>query len=243
MTLPADDSLLVRTDFRSDVAWRALCALVRQPVGEMQAFVRCIDDRDLERATIERLAAAFTPSGQSGQSFLFVADATTFEHPEQPLLVVDLLEAPHRTFRVVPRAAWCVQNNLPLGNMDFDELAAAADSAGILRELVKRWSRRELEAVPLSEAACTPRKRRRGPCSPPNGASKESTRSRCAIPTATGIRSSNRCGTGRSERGTALRVGAHRRARRARSPRGNRYLHAPRAGPLLAPPPGQGEPL
>jgi len=54
----------------------------------------------------------------SGQSFVFIADRFAITNREHPVLVVDLVEEPGRTFRVVPSEAWGVENNLSLANMD-----------------------------------------------------------------------------------------------------------------------------
>jgi hypothetical protein len=47
--------------------------------------------------------------------------------------VVDLYAEPGRTFRVVPRETWAVENNLSIANMDFAEFADRADPDGIFR--------------------------------------------------------------------------------------------------------------
>ncbi|HET7601047.1 MAG TPA: hypothetical protein VFK09_12185 [Gemmatimonadales bacterium] len=47
--------------------------------------------------------------------------------------MVDLYAEPGRTFRVVPRETWAVENNLSIANMDFAEFADRADPDGIFR--------------------------------------------------------------------------------------------------------------
>ena len=48
--------------------------------------------------------------------FIFIVDQTTFQHPEHPILVVDLHDELGRTFRVIPSEMWSVENNLSLAN-------------------------------------------------------------------------------------------------------------------------------
>ena len=64
---------------------------------------------------------------------IFVVDRETITRSDHPVLVVDLYEQPGRTFRVIPAAMWSVQNNLSLGNMDWEEFAEWTDPDGIFR--------------------------------------------------------------------------------------------------------------
>jgi hypothetical protein len=69
----------------------------------------------------------------AGLHFILVADRLALTSPEHPVLVVDVAREPGRTFRVVPSAAWSVENNLSLANMDFEEFADAVDEGGVFR--------------------------------------------------------------------------------------------------------------
>jgi hypothetical protein len=128
---PTKESLLLRTDFSDDAAWVALCAAISQPVGEFQAYVSVVSDPQYSDLVPEELPG-LVPRNQR-RSFAFVADCVTLSHPEHPVLVVDLRQQPGRTIRVIPSEAWGIENNLSLGNMDFDEFADAADQDGIFR--------------------------------------------------------------------------------------------------------------
>ena len=125
-----DDSVLLRTYFGDDAAWAKLCAAVQAPVGEFRAYVTLVSDRAYADATIEAIVAFAT---SSSRSFVFVADRVAQIDPDRPILVVDLLEEPGRTFRVIPSEAWGVENNLSLANMDFHEFANAVDDRGVFR--------------------------------------------------------------------------------------------------------------
>jgi hypothetical protein len=127
-----DNSLLLRTDFSDNAAWVSLCEAVQQPNEDgFKAFVDCVSDPAFDGLTIEQLVA-LTRRGPY-RSFAFLADRTTFTKPERPVLVVNLSREPGRTFRVIPREMWGVENNLSLANMDFHEFADDVDPDGVFR--------------------------------------------------------------------------------------------------------------
>ena len=132
--LPAGENApIVRTDFSSDTAWRELCAAVRtpQPGYGFLANVDLISNAALERwstAQVIELATA-----DSDRTFVLIADEETFRHRERPILVVDLFEDSRRSFRVVPGSVWSVENNLSIGNLDFEDFLSACDADGIFR--------------------------------------------------------------------------------------------------------------
>ena len=126
------NSLLIRTDFSDDAAWVALCEGVQAPSEEgFEARLECISDPAYEGLTIEQLVKL--ASEDSGHLFAFLADRTALLGPERAVLVVDLNDEPGRTFRVIPRAMWSVENNLSLSNLDYDDFAGNLDADGIFR--------------------------------------------------------------------------------------------------------------
>jgi hypothetical protein len=132
--LPAGENVpVVRTDFSSDAAWDALCAAVRtpEPTDGFLPNVDFISDPSFDGFTTDqviRLARA----GDS-RSFVLIADAQTFRHPERPILVVDLFDETYPTFRAVPATIWNVENNLSLGNADFEDYVRECGDDGIFR--------------------------------------------------------------------------------------------------------------
>jgi len=132
-TLPkTDHSLLLRTDFSDDDAWTALCAAVQVPSEEgFLASVDCISDPAYDGLTVEQLVALAPKGGD--HAFVFIADRLALTGPERPVLVVDLYDEPGRTFRVIPREMWGVENNLSIANMDYSEFADNTDPDGIFR--------------------------------------------------------------------------------------------------------------
>jgi hypothetical protein len=124
-------SLVLRTDFSDKCAWDSLCSAIRTPVGEFQAYVDCVSDPKYNGLSAEQLVG-LNPQG-TGHRFAFLVDRTALEHPDHPILVVDLSDEPGRTFRVVPSAMWSVENNLGIANMDFAEFADAVGEDGVFR--------------------------------------------------------------------------------------------------------------
>jgi hypothetical protein len=123
-------TLLLRTDFADEAAWNDLVRAVSAPVGDFRAKVTALSDPAFDGATVEQV---LKEASASGHQFVMVADQVTLRRPERPVLVLDVAREPGRSFRVVPSAAWCVENNLSLANMDFEEFIEAADDHGIFR--------------------------------------------------------------------------------------------------------------
>jgi hypothetical protein len=128
-----DTSPLVRTDFSDDAAWRSLteAATASSPDG-FAAEIRLVESRSFEGCSPEQLIG--DEHDWQGTSVLFLADADAQFHPERPILCVDLIQDPGRTFRCVPEQLWGVENNLRLSNMDFGEFADSVDADGIFRD-------------------------------------------------------------------------------------------------------------
>ncbi len=151
-----EDTPLIRTDFTNDAVWEKVCSEaleldpdVRQalefsdernraegrptgrPVDELKTSLHIINDREYENATCEQILQLVSPD--SDHTFLFVVDQTCTEHPEHPLLVVDLYSERGRTFRAVPSQVNGIQSNLSIANMDWEEFADNVDEDGIFR--------------------------------------------------------------------------------------------------------------
>jgi hypothetical protein len=125
-----EESLLLRVDYTDDAAWDALCAMVQQRVGEFRAYVTPFSDPAYADITLDEIIHL---ASHPDRSFVLVADRRALMDPDHPLLVVDLLDEPGRTFRVIPSETWSVENNLSLANMGFEEFAEALDANGVFR--------------------------------------------------------------------------------------------------------------
>jgi hypothetical protein len=131
--IPTDDdsSPVVRTWFGDEAAW----ARLRQAIGsrgEFVAPVHFVDDRSFDGLTPQALIARSADTSESPM-FLLLADEAAMSSEEHPVLVVDLFDEPGRSFRVIASELWGVACNLPLGNMDWEDFAEAADEDGIFR--------------------------------------------------------------------------------------------------------------
>jgi hypothetical protein len=77
-------------------------------------------------------ADALTRTINGQYAIFFVADTTTMEHRDRPILCINLF-ASQQQFRVIPSELLAVENNLSLANMDYEEFADAVDAEGIFR--------------------------------------------------------------------------------------------------------------
>ncbi len=127
---------MIRTDFTDDAAWSQVCAAAgsgvhaQGPDGLFRAHLDCIDDAEFDGLTIEQLLTR--PPGGADLDHVFLADRETITHPDHPILAVDLVAQPGRSFRMVPSEMQAVENDLSIANMDFAELAdfVEADETG-----------------------------------------------------------------------------------------------------------------
>ncbi len=128
--LDDDHTLLVRTDFTDDEAWRDAVRRATTPTEDgFTAVLKTVDDARYDGMVAEDAAEL---ASHSDAAAVLLADDETVTDDERTLLVVctDAFdEAYGRTFRVVPEEVWSVENNLRLANLDFDEFADTADAA------------------------------------------------------------------------------------------------------------------
>jgi hypothetical protein len=130
----SENALLICTDFQDKEAWEKLVSKVKKPVRPFGfiAYVNFVYDTNFANASIEDIVAQFRNS--KNHTFLFVANKETFTHPENPVLVIDLIErAEIRTMKAIPEAIQGIENNLSIANMDFSDFAENVDSDGIFR--------------------------------------------------------------------------------------------------------------
>jgi hypothetical protein len=123
------DPVVLRTDFSNQAAWEAICATIRKPVADFQAYVKFIEDSVYAGITKEQLLKHIPTNYR--HTFMIVADQTTILHPDFPLLIIDLykyLDASsvpsHRKFRRLRinylLLTWFLRNSLsPLTKTGF----------------------------------------------------------------------------------------------------------------------------
>ena len=120
-------------------AWGArrresICAAIRKPVGflRFRANVDFLDDAQYQDLTREQLLSLFPEDYD--HSFVIVVDHTAMTAPEHPLLILDLFSGTGAVFRAIPSQVQAIENNLSIGNMDFEEFANAVDQDGVFRD-------------------------------------------------------------------------------------------------------------
>ncbi|MGW4805689.1 DUF6924 domain-containing protein [Kitasatospora sp. NPDC004272] len=129
------DALIVRTDHTDghEPGWQAL----RAALG---ADVHLVDDPGWADAAPAEVVAAARATADGGPNVLFLADRTALTGPGHPLLAVTTLlpedcaepgwyaqEIEHGAeFRALAAAVGEINANLSIGNLGFEEFAAAA---------------------------------------------------------------------------------------------------------------------
>ena len=136
MQLPkTNNPLVVRTSFENRKAWKEICKAIRAPVpapgDTFYAYVEFLENAEFQGLDTRELLARVP--GDYRHSFVFVVDSTTINHPEYPVLVIDLRGAAGRHFRAIPATIQAIENNLSISNMDFSDFANAVDKDGIFR--------------------------------------------------------------------------------------------------------------
>ena len=125
------ESLVVRANFSDDVAWQTVAHEMSAPVGKFQAVLQLVDDREHEGVCAASASEIVTDP--EDELFIFLVDHETLSSPDHPVLVVDVIDEPGRSFRVIPSEVWSVQNNLSLANMDWEDFAENSGVDGIFR--------------------------------------------------------------------------------------------------------------
>lgn len=145
---------VVRTDFSDDEVWTEIKRLVSAPQVEpisgleFRANVRFVEEAAFAKLDSEAVVQAL-PDEYPG-FVVFAADSETGKSKEKTLQVIGFTpqgddpkafeRKPRQTspseirmFRAVPAAIQSIENNLSLGNMDFENFAGAVESDGTFR--------------------------------------------------------------------------------------------------------------
>jgi uncharacterized protein DUF6924 len=136
------ESLVFRTDFTNDEAWRVVVDLLIQAQEEFETRTHIVDDRAFEGASPEEVRLSTVASDPRLQ-VAFMADADTMRG-EHPLLAVTTRDQEREDedeeilpseFRLLPDAVDLVHVNLAIGHMDYWEFAyhAVRGPGGIYR--------------------------------------------------------------------------------------------------------------
>jgi hypothetical protein len=129
---PSGTTLFVRTDFSDDAAWAALRTAVTTPGrADSPPVLTIVDDPALSGAEVADLLAA--GPAQDRVAVFFVADTTTLQHPELPVLAVCGSDVPGGSFRVPPAQVAEVADDLLLAGMGWAEFADRVGADGVFR--------------------------------------------------------------------------------------------------------------
>ncbi|WP_072803159.1 DUF6924 domain-containing protein [Rhodococcoides yunnanense] len=138
--LPAPNgygTLMVRTWFGDDDAWRATLEAAQAPSDvsgtESAANLQVVDDETFSGLTVEELAESAGPP----PFFVLIADERAILEKDSLILVVEnrILDnrSKLRSFRVPPQYLASVENNLSQGNMDFSEFYEETGHGGVFQ--------------------------------------------------------------------------------------------------------------
>ena len=127
----SEHAIVLRTDFSDDAVWEAIRAEIARPVGGFQANVTLVSDTAYDGLGEAEVLGLFGEA--AGHTFAVVADRRAMSEAGHPLLVMDLLFEPGRTFRALPSQVQSIENNLSIGNMDYEEFADAVGPDGVFR--------------------------------------------------------------------------------------------------------------
>lgn len=117
-------------------AWDRLQAEIDTPSGDgFLATVNFVEEPELEGRNEPQLVAAFPRRyPEYPHAAAVIADRTTFDSQDLPLLVVSLNPRDRSTsFRIRARDLHAFENNISIGNMDFDEFAEHLDATGLFQ--------------------------------------------------------------------------------------------------------------
>ena len=134
ITIPqTQEPLVLRTDFSNEGQWTAICTEIVTPHPEYGfiPYVEFISDIHFQNFTEEMLNSH--PPTEYQHAFIFLVDDLTFSNPEHPILCIGLLHNKGMKFRTLPSEMWCVENNLSISNMDFENFIDQLDENGIYR--------------------------------------------------------------------------------------------------------------
>jgi hypothetical protein len=127
-----EDTPVLRTDFSDRKAWDAVRVAVEAPKEhDFRAYVTFVDDPVYRGLTPEQVVEL--EDEDFPHAIVVLADEAALASPEMPLLVVDLVDEPGQTLRVVAEKLFSIENNLSIANMDFSEFADAAAPDGVFR--------------------------------------------------------------------------------------------------------------
>lgn len=137
IVLPDDEFhvLVVRTDFSSDEQWRELkVSMIPTPAYDCDTFLLFIDDDVFDNMPIEQVRQVALEK-TTKYIVIFIVDAVAINHPEHPIVVLNIYDKPSQLFRAVPPLICDLASNFHIANLDYEDFEDVIDADGILRDL------------------------------------------------------------------------------------------------------------
>jgi len=141
---------VVRTGFSDQNKWEHIRELISSPQkdggNEFFAYVKFVDHENYRDKDAKNLVLALPDSYV--YKFCFIVDQECITNQEHPILVVGFYPSDNEsfdrlprntplsdiaTFRALPSQIQGIENNLSIGNMDFEDFADSVDEDGVFR--------------------------------------------------------------------------------------------------------------
>lgn len=132
VALPRTHStLVVRTDFSDDDAWRSVLAGVLKPVEDgFRTDAEFLDD--VAFSGLSTLQVLNRIPDDYENRLLVIVDDVTIGAPRHPVLIVDLIDEPGRSLRAEPAAVESMVDSISCATLRFASFATYADADGIV---------------------------------------------------------------------------------------------------------------
>jgi len=131
------DLILIRTDYTDETKWKTVHAAITSIYEEkFRAYFSILIHKSY--STLDTSDFTTNDYGDYNFNAIFIADSITMNHPEHPVLCIDLEVVPGRSFRVIPSQLWGVENCFAVGNMDYDAYYTCRDSDGVFRDFPRQ---------------------------------------------------------------------------------------------------------
>jgi hypothetical protein len=152
----SQQSPLVRTFFRDDSAWNAVCESASQLPPSIGSFMgilagvnshlgdtfgddtgdipsACAIVNDIDYADIDTTELWQSAASIGAWPVLFVFDEHASASPDHAILVIDLQHDPGRTFRTTPDQLYWIESNLSISNCEWEDFANSLGPDGVFR--------------------------------------------------------------------------------------------------------------
>jgi hypothetical protein len=133
-TLPNTvEPLVLRTDFSNEKEWEKICKEILTPNPEFGFIPNVIFSNNILFKDFSEEQIYLESKTEYYHAFIFIIDKITSSNKEHPILCVGMKHNKGLKIRVIPSEMWCIENNLSIANMDFEDFSNSVDPDGIFR--------------------------------------------------------------------------------------------------------------